>query len=33
MTTIINGRFTLGRVLGSGMQAEVRKGIDNNSNK
>lgn len=33
MTTIINGRFTLGRVLGSGMQAEVRQGFDNNNNK
>lgn len=33
MTTIINGRFTLGRLLGSGMQAEVRRGVDNNTNK
>lgn len=33
MTTIIGGRFTLGKVLGSGMQAEVRRGLDNNTNK
>lgn len=32
-TTIINGRFTVGKVLGAGMQGEVRRGVDNNSNK